>query len=193
VRDKAARRQQLLSLGRQVFAERGYHNTTVEDIVSAAKVARGTFYLYFADKRTLFEEIVDRLLMRLTVSIQRVDVRQPVAGQVMGNIQRVVHVLLEDGETTKILLTSAAGIDAAFDQKMRAFFSAVTTLLVESLVDGQELGIVARGNPRVQALLTLGALKELFLGVADGGADVDEADLAEGIFEFFRTGYLRAS
>ena len=41
--------------------------------MATAGVARGTFYLYFEDKRAIFEEIVDRTFMRLGLAIVRVD------------------------------------------------------------------------------------------------------------------------
>lgn len=41
-----------------VFAEKGYHDTTVEDIAQKAGVAKGTVYLYFANKEDLFIHLV---------------------------------------------------------------------------------------------------------------------------------------
>jgi len=53
---KNERRQQILSVAREAFAKRGYHQTTIDDIVVQAGVARGTFYLYFEDKRAVFSK-----------------------------------------------------------------------------------------------------------------------------------------
>ncbi len=41
------RRREILDVARGVFAEKGYHHTHVADIIEAAGIARGTFYLYF--------------------------------------------------------------------------------------------------------------------------------------------------
>jgi hypothetical protein len=65
-------------------------------------------------------------------------------------------------------------------------------LLTESLKDGQALGIVDDGEPRVLAYLSLGALKELLyqavtLGFAEETADV----LTQQMFGFLSRGYLR--
>jgi AcrR family transcriptional regulator len=49
--DKAERRQQILNHARDVFAKRGYYAAKIDDIVTAAGIARGTFYLYFASSR----------------------------------------------------------------------------------------------------------------------------------------------
>src|SRR3954470_825452 len=107
---KAERRQQILAHARDVFAKKGYHAAKIDDIVSAAGVARGTFYLYFEDKRAIFEEIVDRTLARVGMTILRVDVMRPVAEQVRENMRRIISILLEDRATTKIMLSDALGI-----------------------------------------------------------------------------------
>lgn len=49
----SGRREQLLAAARAVFAEKGYERATVGDIVRAAGVAQGTFYLYFPSKRAV--------------------------------------------------------------------------------------------------------------------------------------------
>ena len=143
--DKTERRQQILSNARDVFAKRGYHAAKIDDIVAAAGVARGTFYLYFEDKRAIFEEIVDGTFARLGQAIMRVDTETPrsVQSQIEENIRRIVHALLEDPATTKILLSDAVGLDPAFDRKLLFFYEEVGKLLEASLVDGQERGIVA--------------------------------------------------
>jgi AcrR family transcriptional regulator len=53
-RRKAESRQRLLEAARQLFIERGYHETRPQDIARAADVGYGTFYLHFADKRDCF-------------------------------------------------------------------------------------------------------------------------------------------
>ena len=44
----------ILEAARKVFAERGFHEATVEDIAEAAGVAKGTVYLYYQSKRDVY-------------------------------------------------------------------------------------------------------------------------------------------
>lgn len=53
------RKQQLLDHAATLFAERGYADTRVLDIVQAAGVAKGLFYWYFENKEALFRELVE--------------------------------------------------------------------------------------------------------------------------------------
>lgn len=191
---RSRRRQQILQTARDVIAKRGYHHTTIEDIVRSAGVARGTFYLYFTDKRAVFAEIVDRMMAKLAMAILRVDpadAGRSVDAQVRENITRIVHTLLEDRATTKILLTDALGVDPGFDAKLNAFYDEMTKLMDESLRDGQELGLVADGNTRIYAFLTIGALKELLYQVVIRGIVQTEEEVVDSVFGFLRSGYLR--
>jgi AcrR family transcriptional regulator len=192
--DKAERRQTILNRARDVFARRGYHETKIEDIVAAAGIARGTFYLYFKDKRAVFEEIVDRAFTQIGMAIVRVDPRdagRTVADQVQENIRRIVRMLLDDRSTTKILLTDAVGADPAFDRKLRSFYGVVEGLLAESLREGQALGIVAPGDARMFAYLILGAMKELLYQVVRRDAAYSEDAIVAGFYDFLGQGCLR--
>lgn len=184
-----------MAVARDVFARRGYHQSTIDDIVAQAGVARGTFYLYFDDKRAVFSELIDRFATRITQAIQRIvidDPARPVADQVQDNIRSILRTCLTERAMTKILFTDVAGADPAFDLKLATFYDAAVQLLTESLKDGQALGIVEEGEPRVLAYLTIGALKELLcqavtLGFAEESAEV----LTQQIYRFLGRGYLR--
>ncbi len=194
--NKAERRAQILDRAREVFARLGYHAAKIDDIVAAAGVARGTFYLYFEDKRAIYSEILDRVLARIGSTIQRVDLHDPrrtVAEQVRDNIRGVVAILIEDRATTRIMLGDAVGVDPLFDRKLHAFYDGAATLLEESLRDGQTLGIVTDGDVRAMSYLTLGALKELLYQVVLRGWDRTADQIVDEVFAFLRDGYLRVA
>lgn len=191
--DKAERRQALLRAARDVFATKGYHDAKVDDIVAAAKVAKGTFYLYFPDKRSVFSELVDVLFRRLGAAILKVDTGMDVDEQVKHNIRAIVAVLLDDPALTKLLLSYAAGLDPAFIAKSEAFYAGVKALLESALVEGQELGIVAPGDAKLYATFTIGALKELLSENVNAHAGRHREEIVSGLFGFLQAGYLRVA
>jgi AcrR family transcriptional regulator len=61
----AATRRRLLDAAEVCFADTGYHDASVVKITEKAGVAQGTFYLYFASKRDIFDELVRDLNRRV--------------------------------------------------------------------------------------------------------------------------------
>jgi AcrR family transcriptional regulator len=57
-RRKDARPQELLAAALDLFVERGYASTRLEDVARRAGVSKGTLYLYFANKEELFKAVV---------------------------------------------------------------------------------------------------------------------------------------
>jgi AcrR family transcriptional regulator len=51
-------RQKLLDAAERIFADLGYHDASIVKITEAAGVGQGTFYLYFASKKEVFDEVV---------------------------------------------------------------------------------------------------------------------------------------
>ena len=58
-------RQRLLDAAEQVFGGLGYHDASIVKITEAAGVGQGTFYLYFASKQDVFDELVRDLNRRI--------------------------------------------------------------------------------------------------------------------------------
>lgn len=65
----AARREQLVSVGRRVFAAKGIDGTSVEEIASRAEVSKPIVYEHFGGKEGLYAVVVDRELRALTEGI----------------------------------------------------------------------------------------------------------------------------
>ena len=59
---QAQRRQTILAAALDEFAARGFAATRLDDIARRANVAKGTIYLYFRDKESLFQELVRAML-----------------------------------------------------------------------------------------------------------------------------------
>ncbi|HMS80722.1 MAG TPA: TetR/AcrR family transcriptional regulator [Burkholderiaceae bacterium] len=64
-RRKESRPAELLDAALDLFVERGYAATRLDDIASRAGVSKGTLYLYFANKEELFKALVRENIVRL--------------------------------------------------------------------------------------------------------------------------------
>lgn len=159
------RRGQILRAATRVFAAKGYQGASVTDIIAAADIARGTFYLYFEGKREIFAELVDVLTVRLQTCMRRVDLspgNPPWQEQIRANLVRIATVLLEESELTEILYNHALGLDEDFDRKIQEFYENLTRRTEGAFKLGQEMGLARKDlNPRVAAHHLVGSLKEV--------------------------------
>ncbi|ACU85178.1 transcriptional regulator, TetR family [Brachybacterium faecium DSM 4810] len=65
------RREQLLAVGRRVFAAKGFDMTTVEEIAARAKVSKPVVYEHFGGKEGLYAVVVDREVSTLLAALER--------------------------------------------------------------------------------------------------------------------------
>jgi AcrR family transcriptional regulator len=66
----AERREQLIEIGRSVFAERGFDGTAIEEIASRAAVSKPIVYEHFGGKEGLYTVVVDREVTELLESMR---------------------------------------------------------------------------------------------------------------------------
>lgn len=193
---RGERRMQVLRAARQVFSERGYHAASIADIIASAEIARGTFYLYFVNKRAIFDELLDGLLLQLNRSVVRIQVEDGAPSpidQMRGNVHRVLAVLDENRDLTKILLREAVGLDATFDEKLGAFYDNIIARIQGGLELGQQLGLVRPCDSRVAARCVLGGVKEVVYQelVAGGLGALSRAALVNEMVDYNLRGLFR--
>jgi len=191
--ERRARRAQVLRHAKRIFARKGYHRTNVADIISQARIARGTFYLYFQNKRELFEELLEQVLSELSTRILRLKVGpaepDPV-DQLRANLHRVVSYVLEERELTDILLNHSVGFDRDLDAKIIEFYDRIAMLIQRSLDLGIQMNLVRGSDTRAIAHCILGAIKEV-VGLLSRGQVADSSGLVEEILDFGLRGVAR--
>jgi AcrR family transcriptional regulator len=161
---RRARRNQVLGCALEVFAEKGYHATSISDIIKAAGIARGTFYLYFENKRAIFEELLDSFITRIAEAVERVSLDPDAATpteQIRRNVARVVDVLVDNQKFTKILLRQAVGLDREFDARLAELYGRMIDLIEGAVTLGIQMKLVRQCNPRIVAGCILGSIKEV--------------------------------
>jgi AcrR family transcriptional regulator len=66
----AARREAILAAALDEFSSRGFEAARLDDVAKRAGVAKGTIYLYFRDKESLFQELIRAMLTPLIGTIE---------------------------------------------------------------------------------------------------------------------------
>jgi len=191
--EKQARRAQVLRHAKRIFARKGYHRTNVADIISRARIARGTFYLYFENKKDLFEELLEQVLRELAFRIQRIRIgpgEPDPAEQLRANLRRVMYFVLNERDLTNILLSHALGFDPDLDIRIQTFYDRIAAQIQRSLDLGITMGLVRECDTRTNAYCILGGVKETIAQLSrQTPPDIDR--LVEEILHFGLSGVAR--
>jgi AcrR family transcriptional regulator len=73
----AERREAILSAALDEFSARGFEAARLDDVARRAGIAKGTIYLYFRDKESLFQELIREMLTPLVGSIEALGEADP--------------------------------------------------------------------------------------------------------------------
>jgi len=157
------RRKQIVTAATKCFARQGYHATSISHIIDEAEIARGTFYLYFKSKHEIFQFILDDFIELLGSQIKMIDMKSPEnpALQMRGNVERVVDAILERPELGKILFNEAVGLDEVIQERLRAFYNRLLSIIQSSVRRGISFGLVRDVDARVVSCIALGGVREL--------------------------------
>jgi len=161
---KTDRRNQILFLAGEIFSRKGFHNASVSDIIQRAGIARGTFYLYFANKRDIFDSLLNEVVDELRDRIRPIDLQQgqpdPIV-QLKENLHRVFEFLTQNPALTQILLHHAAGLDQKTSNLLKTFYGRVLDMIQSSLDHGIRMGLVRPCDTRILASGVMGIMKEV--------------------------------
>lgn len=59
---KEIRKNELIKIAYELFVTKGYENTSVDEIIAKAKIAKGTYYYHFESKEQMLEEVINMMI-----------------------------------------------------------------------------------------------------------------------------------
>lgn len=140
------RREQLLDAATACFAGQGYSGAKVSDIVQAAGVAQGTFYLYFKSKREVLLALVERFCNTLVGAYGQ---NEPVPAdpaeyraQALRRTRAILASAADQRPLAAIFFKETVGGDAEVAEQLRRFRGTMAELSKRRLARAIELGLV---------------------------------------------------
>lgn len=114
---KAANRAAILEAARAVFAELGYGQASIRDIIRRTDLASGTFYNYFPDKESVLRALVDEITDEARARVHEARMAATtLEGFVSGGFRAYFELLAEDPDTVALMRRNSGTIRAMFDE-----------------------------------------------------------------------------
>jgi|GEM_PF-1582358 len=126
---RAATREKLVEGAVRIFAEKGYANATVDDVLKEAGVSRASFYAHFPSKVGLISAVADSFVPLWQPMYEELAAKQtPDQASLVDWCRRNV-ALYRQNETTCLILTQATAIEADLYWKIAGFQNVLIDML----------------------------------------------------------------
>ena len=149
------RKRELLKIAYDMFLSRGYENTSVDEIIAEAQIAKGTYYYYFPSKEKMLEDVIEMMI----------ESEAETAGQIIGSDlpvpQKIVAVMasVKPAETEQPIQDALMRPENVLmhDKIRKKLIEVIVPLLSEVIEEGVNQGIFACDDipERVRMLLVV--------------------------------------
>jgi len=170
---ESATRERLVQAAMDVFAARGYHGTTVDDIVAASESSKGSFYYYFPSKQGIFLELLSQLAKLVEDGVEAViENERGALAKVEAALRVVLEVATAHRDLTKILLIEAAALGPEFEQSRLGIQRRFAELIQRHLDRAVADGAIPQQDTRTAAMAWIGAINEAVTQHMAAGTDL---------------------
>lgn len=149
-RIREEQRERILKAARTIFAHKGYSDTKMTDIASAAKVSYGLAYHYFKDKDEIFTKVIE---VALDSSVALMQHAREMPGTPWEHLQWLTTRILQGAQRQPeaFMVVMQAFANDAIPQEAReiAWKASVASLetIKQMVIEGQAAGQVVAGDP----------------------------------------------
>ena len=189
--EEVSRREPILRNAARLFSAKGYSGTTVDDIVQATGIAKGTFYIYFKSKEDLLIEVIKNLIAETVAEIE-----QSLAGEkdfisrMMNKGQTFTRLYAENRDLFSVLIGETVG-----NPRLLSQLDEVYSALVDPVRDDLRVGIEKMG---VHEYVDLDTVAYALIGMSQmigfrlsEGVDVDLNQALETLAFFLRRALMK--
>ena len=172
---RAATRAAILKAARKLFGDDGFQATTMDDIATAARIAKGAVYHHFKTKEAVFEAVFEAVSADLVVEIAKVSRAEKDVLLAMAAGTQHYLAACSKGPTSQIILRdgpAVLGWERWREIDAKHFGGGIPRALEAAM----ERGLLARQPVEPLARLLLGAMTEAAVACA-GSADIRKAGM----------------
>ncbi len=185
----AERREALLEAGARAISEKGYRNASIQDIIDAAGVARGTFYHYFNSKKDIFLDLIERYFTGFAAILEENHARlfsaleegMDLPGAWRSNAYAILEFHSRNPELTALVYREAMGLDENFSDRVREFSRLARSRMVEEFRMVADRGLMVPCDVELVTTIVNGAVINIIMEYILADGECDLAYLADAL------------
>jgi AcrR family transcriptional regulator len=168
----AATRERILDAALAVFAGKGYHRASVDDIVRASGTSKGAVYHHFPNKEAVFLALVDDFAERLALAVAAaVGERHGALAKVEGALTAALATFATNEGLARLILLEAVSVGATYQAKRAEVTGRFAALIRGYLDEAAAEGSIPPLDTGIATLAWLGAVNEVVIQWLHGGVD----------------------
>jgi AcrR family transcriptional regulator len=179
----------LLAVAVEVFTERGYDGTSMEDLARAAGITKSSFYHHVSGKEELLRRSLDRALDGLFAVLgEPASQEGPAIDRLEHVVRRSIEVLVDQLPHVTLLLRVRGNtrVERRALERRREFGRAVTKLVAEAVAEGDLRAGIDEG---LTARLLFGMINSVVDWYRPGGGGLSAGSLADAVISLTVEGW----
>ena len=180
-------REEILIAAAQIFSQKGFHATSMQDIAQAVNLQKASLYHHVSSKQEILVDVLDRALDLLINRMQEVMALPLAPDEMLRQAMQVYLItLLEQRDLAAVLLLEHRNLDPARHIPRRDRFEQLWRDLIQQ---GLEAGVFCCADPAMTTRALLGALHWTITWYRPGGTFTPE-EIAAQFSDLFLAGLL---
>ncbi len=158
IKDGEERRKEILLTARKLFIQKGYDQTSVNDILNIVDIAKGTFYYYFSSKEEVLQAIIMDIVNEGAARAELILKDQSIP--ILNRIVMAIMAQAPEFEGANKLAEELHKVDNAKleQQYLKTMLKKMTSVLEGAVKEAQEQEIIHTDFPKecIEAMLLMG-------------------------------------
>lgn len=164
MRDPQHTRERILDAALNIFANKGYYNTRLDEIVDESDTSKGAIYFHFPNKERLFLALVDQFADLLERRVTEAIEREPAGmSRVRAALETCLDTFGKYRRPAKILLVQAVGLGATFENKRLEVNDRFARLIETYLQEAIAVGDIVPIDTEMVAYAWMGAIYNVII------------------------------
>lgn len=183
--------EELLAAAVRLFRQKGYHDTSMQDLAEAVGIQRGSLYHYIEAKEDLLHEIMERAMRRLLDAVEPVAASAvPASEKLRRAVEAHLAVAASYRDELVVLHVELKSLSAARRQRMLALRDRYEGLFRRIVQEGVRTGEFREVDPKTVGLAVLGVCNWFTTWFRPDGP-LSHADFARAFADLFLDGLVR--
>jgi AcrR family transcriptional regulator len=186
------RKEEIIRVAARLFAVKGYHATTLNEIASELGITKPSLYYHVRDKQDILREIVSRIMeaMESASKVGKSDL--PPRERMKAMIRILVKFAAERKETTLIAFEEVKILPKRTRDAVKRRQKDVEKSLQETLKEGVGKGDFEVKDIKAASFAILGATNWVYRWYQPGGKLTPDK-IADQFIDFLESGYLKTT